>query len=252
MKIREHPMGKPIFIAMLSTLAWSIPAVAQTSTPTLLSIARVQVKPDRAAEWQDIEGKYTEAYKKAGGTVRFVYRGSDSPYEYLVVTSIPSYSSMDGDSIYVKGSSAAAIAGLSARRNQCVTSVQVTYERPVPELAITTEGPSTAKVYRFVRTQVRPGMMDDYLALMKNEVLPALKKGGVKDYRARRIEYGGSRDVITTRIGLSSWAELDGPSAIEKALGKDGAAALLKKVQALATSQYLLYTPVPAISFVTQ
>jgi len=245
-------MCKPISIAMLSTLAWSIPAAAQTSTPTLLSIVRVQVKPDRAAEWREIEGKYTEAYQKAGGTVRFVYRGADNPYEYLVVTSMPSYSSMDGDSIYVKGSSAAAIASLSARRNQCTTSVQVTYERPVPELAISTQGPSTAKVYRFVRTQVRPGMMDDYMALMKNELLPALKKGGVKDYRARRIEYGGSRDVITSRTGLSSWAELDGPTATEKALGKAGAAALLKKLGALATSQYSLYTPVPEISFVTQ
>ena len=89
------------------------------------------------------------------------------------------------------------------------------------------------------------------MALMKNEVLPALKKGGVKDYRARRVEYGGSRDVITTRTGLSSWAELDGPTAMEKALGKPGASALSKKVQALATAQYSLYTPVPEISFVT-
>jgi len=43
----------------------------------------------------------------------------------------------------------------------------------------------------------------------------------------------------------------DGPSALEKALGKDGAAAWLKKVSVLITSsEYFIYTDLPELSYV--
>lgn len=235
---------------MVSATALAMTTAAQTApAPVLLQVSRVQVKPDRATEYREIEGKYTEAYKKGGGTLRAVYQGAaGNPYEYLIVTAMPNFAAMDGESVYVKGSTAAAIAALGARRNQCTTSVNVTYERPIDVGLTDNAAVASAKVFGVNRVQVRPGMADDYIAFVKNELVPALKKGGVKDFRVRRVEWGGSRDVFTTRRAVANFAELDGGSPIEKALGKDGSAALLKKSRALATTQYFLYRMRPEIS----
>jgi len=242
---------KTVFAAVTCALAVSFTAVAQP-TPALLSVARVIVKPERAAEWREIEVKYTEAYKKGGGTLRVVYQSTEgNPYEYTVITALPGYAAMDGTSPYVKGSSEAAIAGLSARRNQCIMSVRTTMERPLPDLAIMTPGSEPPKRRRVVRTTVRPGMMDQYLEVLKNELVPALKKGGVKWFRARVVEYGGSRNQVTTGSGFNDWAEMDGPSVLEKALGKDAAAAWLKKISGMiSSSEYLIYTYRPELSYV--
>ena len=80
---------KTVFAAVTCALAVSFTAVAQP-TPALLSVARVIVKPERAAEWREIEVKYTEAYKKGGGTLRVVYQSTEgNPYEYTVITALP-------------------------------------------------------------------------------------------------------------------------------------------------------------------
>ena len=58
--------------------------VAAQTTPALLSVARVQVKPDRVGEFMDVEKQYLAAFKKGGGTIRAVYRSAaGNPFEFL-------------------------------------------------------------------------------------------------------------------------------------------------------------------------
>jgi hypothetical protein len=58
----------------------------------LLSVARVQVKPDRVGEFMDVEKQYSAAFKKGGGTIRVVYRNAaGNPFEFLVIAVIPNY-----------------------------------------------------------------------------------------------------------------------------------------------------------------
>jgi hypothetical protein len=55
-----------LFTTLIGAVALSITAAAQA--PQLLSVARVNVKPDRLGEFMDVEKQYTEAFKKGGGT----------------------------------------------------------------------------------------------------------------------------------------------------------------------------------------
>ena len=59
-----------IVLAALGCVA--MPMAAQTTpapaAPQLVNVARVQVKPDRVAEWLELEKLYTAAFKKGGGT----------------------------------------------------------------------------------------------------------------------------------------------------------------------------------------
>jgi len=77
------------------------------------------------------------------------------------------------------------------------------------------------KMIRVLRTKVQPGKVDEYLALSKNEVLPAMKKSGVKFYNVSQVRYGDSRMEFVSVTGLNSWADLDGGYGAEKGMGHE-------------------------------
>jgi hypothetical protein len=242
------------FIATALAAVSATALSAQTTTPQqplLVGVARVTVKPDRVQEWLDIEKKYSEAYQKGGGTFRYVYRNSaGNPYEYMVSTGIGKYANLDEKSPYAKGMTEAEFARITARRNQCVDSVRTTYERTIPELGIPAPTGAVRKLFRLTRITVRSGMDTQYLAIMKDEYLPALKKAGVKSLLVRRVEWGASRNVFTLLGRHDKFAELDEGSMLTKSLGADGAAKLLAKLrQTIASSEYLLYTYIPESSY---
>ena len=232
----------------------AMPATAAAQTPPqaqLVNVARVQVKPDRVQEWLDVEKQYSEAYKKGGGTFRYIYRNNaGDPFEFMVVSNVAKYATLDEKSAYAKGTSEAELSRMSARRNQCVQSVRTAYERTIPSLGIPTPAGTARKLMRVTRTTVRSGMDDQFLAIMKDEYVPALKKAGITSFLIRRVEWGGSRNVFTLMGRHDKFAELDEGSVLTKALGEAAATKLLAKLrQTIANSEYMLYTFVPESSY---
>ena len=75
---------------------------------------------------------------------------------------------------------------------------------------------------------LNPGVRGEWLKFYQTEMLPALKKGGVKQSIVLQVTQGDLRQfsIITP---LASFAELDEPSALTKALGQEGAQALTTK-----------------------
>jgi len=80
---------------------------------------------------------------------------------------------------------------------------------------------------RLLVTQVRvkPAMTDTWRALERDQVVPALKKAGVKPYTVFETLVGDQTEFVIVRP-LPSFAEFDGPDLLEKALGARGAATL--------------------------
>jgi hypothetical protein len=79
---------------------------------------------------------------------------------------------------------------------------------------------------------VKPGMMDDFRALVIKEINPAAKKGGLTQAQVWRFSTGNTNRVL--RIVLhNSLADRDGPSAVEKGMGADGFRAFTKRRDAL-------------------
>jgi hypothetical protein len=88
--------------------------------------------------------------------------------------------------------------------------------------------PTTARV---TVTQVKPDMLNEWLDLEKNEVVPAMKKGGQKTRTvyATRI-FGNSYEYVAI-TPFEKYADFDGQSPMIKALGADGAARLNAKMR---------------------
>jgi hypothetical protein len=80
-------------------------------------------------------------------------------------------------------------------------------------------------------THVKPEMIDEWLALQRDEVIPALKRAGVTEYVVYGTVIGDATQFISVRP-LPSFAEFDGPDLLARVLGPERAAALAAKLRA--------------------
>ena len=108
----------------------------------------------------------------------------------------------------------------------------------VPAVAQTTP-PGTRQQVTLVR--LKPDMVNEWLALQKNEVIPAQKKGGVTTRTTLQTVLGNAFEYATI-IPYPSYGILDGQNAQQKALGTEAAARLAEKIRkcVLTQSTYLL------------
>ena len=80
---------------------------------------------------------------------------------------------------------------------------------------------------RLLVTQVRvkPANIDTWRTLEREQVVPALRKAGVKQYSVWETLVGDQNEFVVVRL-LPSFAEFNGPDLLEKALGARAAGAL--------------------------
>ena len=94
-------------------------------------------------------------------------------------------------------------------------------------LAQTTTPPARSNV---TITHVKPDMLDEWVDLQKNEVLPALKKAGVASRTTWRTVWGNGYEFLTF-TPLAKYAERDEPNPLTKALGAEASARLQAKLR---------------------
>lgn len=245
-------MTRLSLIRLLGLTALATTLTAQ-SVPPLLSIARVTVRADRMTEFLEIQKKITDAYRKGKAPMRIVLRGTTgNPQEVITIVALNNYAERDNlDTAVRKALPPEEWTALFARRDQCTVSVRTTIERTLSDLGINAASTVLPKMLREVRTRVRPGKQDEYMALVRNELVPALKKTNVASYRVRQVQYGGSRTEFASVTPLEKWAELDAlPGSLEKAMGAEAYKKYLEKVSSLiAGSEYTIYTLVADASY---
>lgn len=243
---------KNFLIALVGVLLMTMVLTAQAPPPIqpILNVTRVVVKPDRIAEWMDVEKLYNEAYKKGGGLWRRIYRSrSGNIYEFVVLTPITSYADLDGESFITKGASAEDRARWGARRSQCIESAVTTYERVVPDAFINEPGASLPTLLSETRYRVKPGMGAQFRAFIKSDTIPALKKAGTGLFVLRKVDFGGSSNMYVSRRGFSKYADLD-VNVITKGLGAEGATKYFEKLNPMLNDvEVRIYEYQPAISY---
>jgi len=99
-----------------------------------------------------------------------------------------------------------------------------------------------------VLVHIKPDMLDEWLDLQKNEVIPAQKKGGVATRTTYRTVRGNPFEFVTA-TPFDKYSQYDGDSPQIKALGAAGAARLGAKIRKCEESvQVFVSTPLPALS----
>jgi len=96
------------------------------------------------------------------------------------------------------------------------------------------------QIYRISAVKIKPGMGPEWEDFLKNELVPALKKSGVKQFGVWKTQLGDPNSYLLTRR-IGSLAELDDPSPLS--------AALMAKVQQyFVTSRIYTITSRPNLS----
>src|SRR5260370_10267946 len=112
------------------------------------------------------------------------------------------------------------LARISMRITDCTESWHRIIEEVNPDLSLPDSGKMPTMI-RVLVTQVRPDKVKDYLELAKNEIIPGIKKSGLKDYSIAQSRFGDPNTVITSVAGFNNRADLDGGLGLEKGIGKE-------------------------------
>jgi hypothetical protein len=89
------------------------------------------------------------------------------------------------------------------------------------------------ELYLMYIIQVNPGMGPSFESVMKNDLIPALKKGDSNGLYAFRTGILGDANTYRLALPMTNITEFDLPNPLVKALGEEGVAALMAKMQPL-------------------
>jgi hypothetical protein len=219
-------------------LASAIPSFGQAPAPIMLNVAHARIKPEHLQDFLDLEKQIAAQIKKGAPTDQFrvVYRGTvGNTTDFEVLTPISKFADRDGENPFNKYSTEQERVMRGARLAQYEQNVQVTIDKTLPDLSIAPQGQLTPPTFiHMFRLRVRSGGNEEFAALVKNDLVPGLKKLDVKLLLARQTVLGGVGDYFFA-TGMEKWAEMDNPPSLAKAMGPDSAKKMEDKLDSLVT-----------------
>lgn len=221
-------------------VATALPSFAQMPAAPMVNVVRYEVKRDRIPEFEEVEKQIAGSYRKAAPNDQFrvVYRvavGNTS--EYWVLTPMSKFADRDGESAYNKVTTEQERAARGARLAQYMESVRTSIDRSIGDLSVTSPGiPFPPTWVRYLRVRVRPGTTEQFIADVKTDVVPALKKMNGSELRVRQTAFGGNANEFTVAAGFEKWADLDDAAALPKAMGAETFRKFEEKIQAIETN----------------
>lgn len=223
-----------VAIGVLLVLLWPGGlGVAQVTQSQLLRVAFVQLKPESAPRWAELQRtELLPAQRKGGVAWRDTWASAASGdlYERVIVTPIASLAQLDSPLPFTK-----ALEPTFAERNsQLMSGTRVMIVRTRPDLSYGTR-PATLNIGMITTVSVTPGRNVQYESFIKTDFIPGLKKAGVPYYSVGQIVYGGDTNQYVTLLTFDNFADLASGHPVERALGADGAARLLQKAGSFIT-----------------
>ena len=234
-------------------LAMGVAAALVTSVAaqgTLRSVTFYNVKPDRVGDFQ-AEIKQYNAVLAKGGSTRYnsVFLSLTGPRTYVLARTYQTWAELDAGADPKMKDQVAELAQINMRIVNCTDSSRRIIEEVNPDLSLPDTG-AIPTMIRVIVSQVRPDKVSDYLAMVKADVLPAIKKSGQNFFSISQGRYGEPNSVVTSVLGINNWGDLDGGVGAQKGMSKAEFSALTMKVGSLVvSSQYDILRFQPDLSY---
>lgn len=231
--------------AMAAALAFAAPMAAQVDNIRL--VHRFRVKPDRMGDFRAIlRDAKAVLVKEQFNRASLWYESLSGPTELVWVRYYKTFAEAGAMNPIASNP---AIVALSTRLGTTIESREILMDEVIPEASVLPTG-ELPPLVQTLRTRVHPGKGNDYVALVKNELIPALRKAGVPVYVFARRRMGGPGDTFTSARSLKGWGDLDGTPELRRILGEGAYEKFLAKRNALVMeSEVTLYRILPDISY---
>lgn len=188
------------------------------------------VKPDRAADFEAAVKQYNEVYAKSGGTqARLQYQSLTGPTEYRLVRNYNTWAEMDAPS---GTNSNADLARIVTRINACFEHSTTVISEVVQELTLP-QAATPPVLVRIARVRVRPDKVQEWTAIVKDEMMPAYKKAGLT-FTVRRARMGAPSSEFYISTRAANWAEA-GATGTRQVMGDEAYQRVLPKLNAITT-----------------
>jgi hypothetical protein len=232
--------------AAIALTAFCVPSWAQGNIRTVLF---VKVKMGQEESWKAAVKDYAAVVKKAGSDQGFtVWESQSGPAQHAVVWYSSKWKEIGEQNPKLKPVEAD-IARLFARLDTVTDSLDTWIDEMQPDMMISSK--AIPPMVRVGRTRVVSGKMDDVKTLFRDTTVPALKKSGATDFGVAVARYGTPSNEFHTYVGLSGWADLDGPIGMEKGMSAAEYKAFLAKVLPLIEgTEWSIWKFEPELSYV--
>ena len=178
--------------------------------PDYIHVTLNQVKPDSVAAWQQNSAALRDVYKKNGYTFRLQFSPLYGTNNYLNVVPAKSVTEMDeGLPVEKMMGKAAYDKWLPEYRKTVDSGLVRLMLKSVPELQIRDAQRMTASLAGMTRVIVAPGRAAEYEARVKNFLLPAFRKAGIKRASVWRVLFGGTSAEYVIFSQYSSLADAE-------------------------------------------
>jgi len=198
------------------------------------------------ADFREMQAAINEAFKKEGIPWRAVWTTAVFGEQgFVVAFPVGKMERYDSPNPVRKAMNDADYARYTQKMNRIVASSHSVLVRTRPDLGISSgrATPSRAVVTTVV---VEPGKGAAFEAFVKNQLMPAWQKGGMKDVWVDQTLMGSASTEYTFLYLFDKWAEMEGGSPMEKALGKEAWDKVRSNIAGLATSvktEVAMYVP---------
>ena len=203
-------------------------------------ITTAQIRPEFRQEFEAAEKEISAAYKKAGVPYRLVVQTILGDLtEYTTIAPQSKFAEMDGPSVIERAMGEAASQKFLRRIGGYLTAAHRVTALSMDDISIQTPGDPGA--FAHVTTwRLAPGKGEEFVAFMKNDYVPAMKKADVANFYVSRPVFGGDLSERVMVRPMHKLAELDAGPLITKALGTEGARQLNAKQAGIVESVHFV------------
>lgn len=223
-----------LFLLMTSTQVLS-QSQAPTATPVAYQVSVVQIKSGMRQEYLDFRKAETlPALKKAGvkeagvwATTMFGQSG-----EYIFATPMESLAQFDEPGPIRRALGEEGARAHNTRQARFIETARTYAISLRPELSLTPKAGTALMLAIHTTIRIAPGRRAEYENIIKNDVLPILKKAEVKGYLLYRVVLGGDANEYHSLLLVDSFAEAQKTS---QALNQEGFGKLEPKAAGIVT-----------------
>jgi|SRR5438552_6321348 hypothetical protein len=233
---------------LLAAIALTTFCAASWAQDNIRTVLFVRVKMGQEESWKAAVKDYAALVKKAGSDQGFtVWESQSGPSQHAVVWYSAKWKQL-GEQDPKLQSVEADQKRLFARLDAVTDSLETWIDEMQPDMMIRSK--DVPPFVRVGRTRVVSGKMDDLKALFRDQIVPAVKKSGATDYGVAVARFGTPANEIHSYLGLSSWADLDSPIGVEKAMtAADWKAFQAKLAPLIESTEWSMWKYEPELSY---
>jgi hypothetical protein len=237
MKIMSLSLSSASILVLATSL--STHCLAQQPASNFSRVTISHVKADMINEWLDLQKNEVVPALKKGGvpsrTVVSTFLGNAG--EYVQIQPFQKWADFDSPSPLVKALDAPGATRLNEKLRKCLVSQNSFEQQRLVDISNVLTPPPEVSVW--VRYRIAPGKMNDFIAMVKADVLPVYKKS--KTFLVvNRIGPGANTNDVIMVTGYQKYAQMDGGPFLTQQLGEDGAAKLAAKFAPFRTTVEVL------------